>query len=163
MLRPALLALMALAPAPLAARDSLGVFGSWAAFRDPGVPRCYAIAMPEPGRGARNHQPFASVGTWPTRKVHGQVHFRMARNLAAQPSIALTIGGRRFSLTGGGGDAWAPDRVTDAGIVAAMRSARSMTITARDARGRRFSERYPLEGAATALDAASLGCARSRR
>jgi hypothetical protein len=163
MLRPVLLALTLLVPAPLAARDALGVFGDWAAFRDPGVPRCYAIAMPEPSRAARDYQSFASVGTWPKRKVYGQIHFRLARKLAAQPSILLAIGGQRFALTGGGGDAWAADRTTDAAIVAAMRSARSMTISARDARGRRFSERYALEGAATALDAAALGCARSRR
>lgn len=33
------------------ARDSLGVFGTWGAFRDPGVPRCYAIAMAEKVNG----------------------------------------------------------------------------------------------------------------
>ncbi len=32
---------------PAAAKDSLGVFSDWGAFRDPSVPRCYAIAMPE--------------------------------------------------------------------------------------------------------------------
>ena len=41
------LILLALA-SPLAARDSLGVFGQWGAFRDPDVPRCYAIAKAQP-------------------------------------------------------------------------------------------------------------------
>lgn len=163
MLRAILIVLALLSPAGLAARDALGVYADWAAFRDPGVPRCYAIAMPVPSRARREYQPFASVGTWPKRGVHGQVHFRLARKLAASPAITLSVGGERFGLTGGGGDAWAPDRATDAAIVAAMRSARSMTVSARDARGIRFSDRYTLEGAATALDAASLGCARNRR
>jgi hypothetical protein len=48
----------------------------------------------------------------------------------------------------------------DAAILAAMRSAPQMTVSARDSRGRRFSDRYILEGAATALDAATVGCAR---
>ena len=32
--------LVALIASPLAAKDSLGVFGQWGAFRDPQVPRC---------------------------------------------------------------------------------------------------------------------------
>ena len=44
MLRLGALVLLALA-VPLSAKDSLGVFSDWGAFRDPAVPRCYAIAM----------------------------------------------------------------------------------------------------------------------
>jgi len=147
---------------PLAAKDSLGVFGGWGSFRDPLVPRCYAIAAPEPTRAARDYSPFASVGTWPKRRVRSQIHFRLSRKLAAAPTITLRLGGQRFNLSGGGGDAWAAGNAMDAAIVAAMRSARSMTLSARDTRGRRFSDRYALEGAATALDAATVGCARPR-
>jgi hypothetical protein len=155
----AALALLGLA-APLAAKDSLGVFGDWGAFRDPGVPRCYAIAAAE--GEARDHAPYASVGTWPRRNLRGQVHVRLSRNLAASPNISLSIGGERFALTGGGGDAWAADRRMDAAIVAAMRSASSMSVSARDRAGRRFTDRYSLDGAATAMDAATVGCARLR-
>jgi hypothetical protein len=158
----ALAALVTLS-APVTARDGLGVFGSWGAFRDPTVPRCYAIAIPRASRAEREYRPFASVGTWPRRGVRGQTHFRLSRKVAANAPITLTIGGRRFDLTGGGGDAWGKDKTMDAGIVAAMRSAASMTVSARDARGRRFSDSYPLEGAATALDAATVGCARTVR
>jgi hypothetical protein len=158
----AALVLLALA-APLGARDSLGVFGNWGAFRDPGAGRCYAIAMAEPNRGASDYRAFTSVGTWPRRGVRGQVYFRLSRRLAAEPAIALAIGGKRFALTGGGGDAWAPDRAMDAAVVAVMRAAGSMTISALDARGRRFTDRYDLDGAATAMDAAMVGCARIGR
>ena len=158
---------LALIASPLAAKDSLGVFGQWGAFRDPQVPRCYAIAAAESdtraGTRARpDHAPFASVGTWPKRGVRGQLHFRLSRNLAASPRISLAIAGQRFELTGGGGDAWAKDRTMDAAIVAAMRSAGSMSVSATDGAGRRFTDRYSLEGAATALDAATVGCARMR-
>ena len=146
--------------APVAAKDSLGVFGDWGAFRDPEVPRCYAIAAAEDE--ARDHAPFASVGTWPKREVRGQVHVRLSRNAAPSATISLSVGGQRFELTGSGGDAWAQDRRMDAAIVAAMRSAGSMTVSARDRAGNRFSDRYSLEGAATAMDAATVGCARVR-
>src|SRR5688572_33364392 len=84
--------MLALIAAPLAAKDSLGVFGQWGAFRDPQVPRCYAIAAAETelragARNAREHAPFASVGTWPRRGVRGQLHFRLSRNLADSPRI----------------------------------------------------------------------------
>ena len=149
-------------PWPLAAKESLGVFSGWAAFRDRQVPRCYAIAKPEPVKGvpttARDYQPYASIGTWPKRQIRGQVHFRLSRELAQGARVMLRLGGRSFVLTGGGGDAWAVDAAMDAAIVAAMRSAESMTISAVANGGRRFSDRYRLDGAATALDAATLGC-----
>ena len=144
---------------PLAARDSLGVFGEWGAFRDPSVPRCYAIAAPD---SDERTAAFASVGTWPKRSVRGQLHVRLSRATAASARISLAIGSQRFQLTGGGGKAWALDRQMDAAIVAAMRSAGSMSVTASDRAGRRFTDRYSLEGAATAMDAATVGCARLR-
>ncbi|AKM07273.1 hypothetical protein [Pelagerythrobacter marensis] len=153
------LALLALS-APVQARDDLGVFSSWAAFRDPGVPRCYAIARPAASGRSADYRPFASIGTWPKRQIRGQIHFRLSRKLASSPRITLAVGDRRFSLVGGGGDAWARDRRMDAAIVAAMRSAGRMTISATDSRNRRFTDRYDLTGAATAMDAATVGCAR---
>lgn len=159
---PAFLLPLALLATPALARDSLGMFGGWGAFRDPGVPRCYAIAMAEPNAKQRDYQPYASVGTWPRRQVRGQVHFRLSRKLAPDARIVLAIGRDRFQLAGGGGDAWAADQRMDAAIVAAMRSAATMTVWARDAQGRRFSNTWQLAGAATAMDAAAIGCVQTR-
>jgi hypothetical protein len=155
-------AALALIATPALARDSLGMYSTWGAFRDPAVPRCYAIAMAQPSARRRDYQPFASVGTWPRRAVRGQVHFRLSRPIAQNSRISLSIGGQRFQLTGGGGDAWAADKTMDAAIVAAMRSAASMTVSARDARGNGFSNSWELAGAASAMDAAAIGCARIR-
>jgi hypothetical protein len=161
---PALLALAVFA-VPAAAKDSLGVFDDWGAFRDRQVPRCYAIsaALAE-GRSSRANGPtqaaFASIGTWPKRGVRGQLHVRLSRKIAANGPISLSIDGQRFELSGAGGDAWAKDRKMDAAVVAAMRSASSMSVSARDVSGRRFTDRYNLGGAATAMDAATVGCAK---
>lgn len=155
----AALFILALA-APLSAKDSLGVFSDWGAFRDPSVPRCYAIAIPQPSRLRRDFEPFATIGTWPRQNLRGQVHFRLSRQLSQRAAITLSIGGKSFRLTGGGGDAWAEDRTMDAAILAAMRSASRMTIRATDNLGRRFSNTYSLAGAATAMDAATLACSR---
>ncbi|MCK9544295.1 MAG: hypothetical protein M0R03_19930 [Novosphingobium sp.] len=148
---------------PAHARDSLGIYGKWGAFRDPAVPRCYAIAMAEPSTLRRDYQPYADIATWPARQLRNQVHFRLSRKIAPANKITLSIGGNRFELIGGGGDAWAADRRMDAAIVAAMRSARTMTVSARDAAGNRFSNTWTLAGAPSAMDAAALGCARTAR
>ncbi|MCV0382026.1 MAG: invasion associated locus B family protein [Erythrobacter sp.] len=146
--------------APLAAKDSLGVFESWGAFRDPSAPRCYAIAMAEKTGRANEAQPFATIATWPRRNVRGQVHFRFSRELRRGSAINLVIGRETFRLTGNGTDGWARDRAMDAAIVAAMRSEPRMTVRGITTGGRRLSDTYPLAGAASAMDAATLGCAR---
>lgn len=157
-----LLFALALVAAPAQARDSLGMFETWGAFADPAVPRCYAVAMAEPSTKRREYQPYASVGTWPRRNVRGQVHFRLSRRIKPGAPATLSIGGQRFTLAAGGSDAWAADPRMDAAIVAAMRSARSMTVATRDTTGGGFSNTWQLPGAATAMDAAAIGCARLR-
>lgn len=157
-----LAAALLLAAMPASARDSLGIYSGWGAFRDPAVPRCYAIALATPSAKRRDYQPFATVATWPRREVRGQLHLRLSRKLAQNSRITLAIGRERFVLTGGGGDAWATDRRMDAAIVAAMRSAPQMTVSARDADGKGFSNTWELTGAASAMDAAAIGCARLR-
>ena len=112
--------------------------------------------------GKRDWRPFASVATWPGRNVRSQLHVRLRKAKLPGAPIMLRIGDRRFPLVGGGGDAWAPDARADAAIVAAMRSGGNMSISTRDAKGRAFSDVYPLKGAATAIDAATLECARVR-
>ena len=150
---------LVLCAAPALARDSLGMFGRWASFRDSQVPRCYAIAMAAPSTKQREYQPYADVAWWPRQQVRGQIHFRLSRKLQANAPIILSIGDQKIALTGGGGDAWAPDKRGDAAVIAAMRSATNMTVTARDAGGNGFSNTWDLSGAATAMDAAAVGCA----
>lgn len=156
-----LFALIAL-PGTSTARESLGLYNTWGAFRDPLIPRCYAIAMAQPSTQRRDYQPFVAIGTWPKRSARDQVHFRLSRKLAQGAPITLRIGRTRIALTGGGGDAWPANDRDNAAIIAAMRSAPSMTVNARDAQSRGFANTWPLAGAASAMDAAALGCAQLR-
>lgn len=152
--------MMAACATPAMARESLGMFGNWGAFKDPSVPRCYAIAKAIPSKLRRDYEPYATVGTWPKRGIRNQVHFRMSRRMADDARLILRIGGERFELTGGGGDAWAADRKMNAAIVARLRSAKAMTVSARGADGKGFSNTWKLDGIASAMDAAAIGCAR---
>ncbi len=155
------LAVLAIA-APAAAKDSLGVFDSWAAFRDRETPRCYAIAKARNNNRSAAYKPYATVGTWPKRGIRGQVHFRLSNKLATGSKITLRISDKSFALTGGGTDAWAQDKTMDAAIVAAMRSANQMSLRAQGASGGNIVNTYNLGGAATAMDAATVGCASLR-
>lgn len=149
------------AGAPAGARDALGVFGSWGAFRDIRPLRCFAIAEPAVRRKGE-WRPFASVAVWPGLGVRRQVHLRLRYLRSPEARVTLAIGERSFALVGGGVDAWARDARGDAAIVAAMRSGERMTVLVRDPAGRDFRDSYGLRGAATAIDGAALACARLR-
>jgi hypothetical protein len=145
---------------PAHARESLGVYERWGAFHDAEIPRCYAISQPVNSHRKGRWHPFAAIGFWPKKGVRGQVHFRISREKAPDSQITLSIGVRRFTLIAGGADAWAPDKRTDAAIIAAIRSGNSMSIQTVSKSGAPFADVYALRGAASAIDAAALGCAR---
>lgn len=148
----AILFAIAAMASPLAARESLGVYSSWAAFRDPDADRCYAIAKPQ---GSNPNAAYADIATWPGKGVRNQVHLRLSRQPYRSSRIRLRIGRQSFDLVTKGRDAWAKDPQTNAAILAALRSAATMRVT-----GGGLSERYDLAGVASAMDAATLGCAK---
>ena len=142
--------------APVAARETVGAYRGWAAFRD--ADRCYAIAAPIVAGGSSRWRPFASVGTWPARGLRSSLHLRLSRERDRSVPVTLSVGERRFTLVAGGTDAWAADAASDRALVAALRSGRSMSVEAVGVGGRPFADSYALAGAATAIDAAALAC-----
>jgi hypothetical protein len=153
--------LLILADPAAAQRSPLGIFFQWGAFRDQRPPRCFAIAQPARSPEAKGWEPFASVSYWPAQGVRGQVHFRLSRQKRPGSAVLLRIDDRTFQLIGGGADAWAPDTRADAAIVSAMRGGVHMTVETRSERGLRVRDHYRLRGAATAIDAAAIACARA--
>jgi hypothetical protein len=157
-----LFATLLLTAPPASARDTLGVFENWGAFRDSAPPRCYAIAEPARPRQGATWQPFASVANWPAAGVRGQLHIRLRERAKAGALVTLSIDDRHFALVAGGADAWAPGPHADTAIVAAMRSASSMSVETADEKDKPLVDVYRLRGAATAIDAAALACGRMR-
>jgi hypothetical protein len=152
--------LAAPAVAEPSSRTSLGVFDRWGAFVDVTPRRCYAIAQPvSAGRSVR-WRPFASIATWPGKGARNQLNVRLSRERDSRARVTLSVGERRFALVAGSIDAWSPDKRTDAAVVAAIRSGRSMSVESLSKAGVPFADVYTLRGAATAIDAAALGCLR---
>jgi hypothetical protein len=144
---------------PVAARQSIGIYDGWGVFRDAPPTRCYAIAEAE-GKASGAWQPFATISWWPERGVKGQLHFRLSRERREGADVMLRIGNRRWRLTPGRADAWSPSPRHDAFMLARLRSAQEMTVASVSAKGTRFVDTYRLDGAASAIDAAALSCAR---
>ena len=145
-----------------AARQSLGIFSLWGAFREDRPQRCFAIARPTHAPRAEGWQPFATISWWPDRQVRGQLHVRLSRQKRPGSAVLLRVDDRTFQLAGGGVNAWAPSPQVDAEIVRAIRTGVGMRIETRSVRGARVREYYQLRGAATAIDAAAISCAAPR-
>lgn len=137
----------------LAQPRAIAAHGDWGAFRD--GDRCYAVAMPTGRDSASPRQSFVTVGAAPSPR---RVSVRLGGIVAKGSGITLTVGSRRFRLTGGGDSAWSERPEDDRAIVVAMRSAESLTISGRSIDGQRLRDRYRLSGAATAIDAATIAC-----
>jgi len=142
------------------ARQTVGVYKWWAAFRDDAPSRCYAISTAQRASAPAPGAAFATVANWPLRRLANQIHVRLSRSIRPGSTILLTIDARVFQLVGRGADAWAPVGPAGREIVAAMRTGLTMRVAARDERGNAFTDSYVLSGAATAIDAASLACRR---
>ena len=150
----ALLLLFASAPGQV-----VGTWGSWAAI-DRGS-TCEAVSRsPRPPTKAR---PAAVAGFRfaADRRQWGQFHLALSRAPRAGSSVMLEIGGKPFMLITRGRDAWSRGALQDQAILDAVRSARSMKAQARDSAGRRFTERFDLNGAPTAIDSAAARCSLS--
>jgi len=134
--------------------------GAWASF-DRGTV-CEAVAKPLVG--AKKGQPEAYVAIAFDRDGTRQGQFFTQLRRPARPgsSVILTIGDQPFLLAARGPSAWSKNARQEAAILAVMRAAGGMRIEARDSSGRRMADRYLLDGAPTAIDAAAAACSRPR-
>ena len=171
-----MLALPAAAQGLSAPRQTLGIYDGWGAFRvargGGGGAVCYAIATPGATVGPRAGA-FLSIATWrdgPPRAAgrrgkvaaiiaRGQVYVRLSRPAARADALRMVVGDVAVPLVTRGVHAWTTSPAGDARVRAAMRAATSLSITGPAGRGRSIADTYRLSGAASAIDAATLGCA----
>jgi hypothetical protein len=147
--------LILLLSAPASAVGLLYAGGQWVAL-DRGE-SCEAASRSE--RIALKGKVQARAGFAFDRTRRGQFFAQLSRVPRAGSTIILTVGEQPFLLVSRGDWAWSRDPGQEAAIIAAVRAATGMRIQSRDQRGSRFTDRYLLDGAPTAIDAAAAHCA----
>lgn len=155
MLAPLLLILTAAAPAARGTVIHAG--GGWAAI-DRGA-TCEAMTRSARIAAKGKVQAIAGFTFAPDRRRWGEFHARLSRVPRPGSSVMLHVGSQPFLLVTRGNWAWSRGALQEQAIVDALRNSTGMRIEARDGAGRRFSDPYLLDGAATAIDAAAARCA----
>ncbi len=154
-MRPVFIAIAILAAAPAYGAGLIWVGGQWAAI-DRGS-SCEAGARSI--RIAAKGKVQAHAGFAFDRNRNGQFFAQLSRLPRAGSTVVLTVGTQPFLLAARGDWAWSTNRTQEAAIIAAARSGGGMRVESRDQAGTRFVDRYLLDGAATAIDAAAAHCA----
>jgi hypothetical protein len=131
--------------------------GQWAALQYDARCEARGRALKSPDRPpAYAGFAFGAVG-----RPAGQFYAKLGRAARPGSTVIVTVGDRPFLLRGQGDWAWSRDAGQQAAIIAAARYATGMRVETRDTSGRRSIDRYPLDGAATAIDAAAAACAQA--
>ena len=152
-----LAALLLFFAAPAAAQQIVFAGGHWAAIDRGSVceagSRALRIAEKDKVQ-ARAGFAFDAAGP-----RHGQFFALLSRAPRAGSTVVLTVGDQPFLLASNGQWAWSSSPAQEQAIIGAVRSAGGLTVRARDQAGSRFTDRYQLDGDATAIDAAAARCA----
>ena len=143
----ALLLMLAPAPQIVAAR------GHWAALRQGRTCEAAARSL----RPAVKDRPpaRASLSFDARGPRRGQFAVRLSRVPRPGASVMLVIGEAQFLLVPRGDMAWSRGPAQEIAIIAALRSAGGMRIETRSPGGGRIVDRYDLDGAPLAIDAAA--------
>ena len=153
-----LIAATLLALGPAHARGTV-VFagGAWAAI-DRGTV-CEALTRSQKAASKGKVQATSGFAFTPDHRRWGEFHAELSRNVRPGSSVMLQVADQPFLLVARDGWAWSRGPLQEQAIIAAVRTAATMRIEARDASGVRFADPYLLEGAPTAIDAAAARCA----
>ncbi|MBA3666829.1 MAG: hypothetical protein H0W65_03800 [Sphingomonas sp.] len=146
--------LIALAPAPALALPRLvGASGQWAALVEGRTCEAAARSIRAPLKGRQTARASLSFDAGGPRR--GQFAARLSRAPRAGASVLLTIGQQQFLLMSAADMAWSRGPAQEVAIIAAMRRSGEIRIEARSPDGGRIVDRYSLDGAPLAIDAAA--------
>jgi hypothetical protein len=152
-----LIALLVIAAASGATRGTVTYAGgAWAAV-DRGQ-ACEAVSRSLKIAPKGKVQAEAGVTFTPDRRRWGEFHARLSRLPRPGSSVILTVGGQPFLLVTRGDWAWSRGYRQEQAIIEALRNGGWMKVESRDGAGRRFSDPYLTDGAATAIDSAAARC-----
>ena len=131
--------------------------GAWAAFDRGG--RCEAVSRAARVTADRAEQASVAILFDRASHVRGQLAVRLGKPMRLGGTVMLTVRDTPFLLVARPPFAWSSGPAQEAAIIAAIRQGGPMRVEAGGGGGR-FIDRYALDGAAGAIDAAAACAAR---
>ena len=162
-LLPFLILLSVPAVGPAAPRV-VAASGAWAARAGPTACEAASRAFQPAANGQVQARAAIAFDAAPGGR-RGQLALHLGHVPRPGSTVMLTVGDVPFLLVSRGDWAWSRGPAQEAAIISAMRSADGMRVEARSPGGGRYTDRFDLTGAPTAIDAAAacaLGLAKSR-
>jgi hypothetical protein len=132
--------------------------GQWAAFHQGRTCEAAARSLGAPVKGRSPARASISFDAGGPRR--GQFAARLNRVPRSGATVMLHIGDQPFLLAGQGDMAWSRGPRQEQAIISAIRNHGGMRVEARSPGGGRIVDRYSLDGAPLAIDAAAA-CAAS--
>ena len=127
--------------------------GQWAALRQGATCEAASRSL---GVSYKERAPArASISFDAGGPRHGQLAVRLSRVPRPGATVMLHVGDQPFLLMNQNDMAWSRGPKQEQAIIAAMRASGGMRVEARSAGGGRIVDRYSLEGAPLAIDAAA--------
>ncbi|MGE5260902.1 MAG: invasion associated locus B family protein [Actinomycetota bacterium] len=161
--RAVYLAALALCVTPALADDVklLDKYKDWSAYAAAGSPKvCFAVSQPKSSLPKKvNRDPiYFYISQWPADNVTNEVSVKMGYPFAAGAKVTVTIGTAKFELFTKDEGAFVEKPDVESKLVEAMKSASTMKVEGKSARGTATSDTYSLSGIGDALDRAAKEC-----
>ncbi len=142
---------------------SLGTFDDWESFtyQSSGAPVCYIYSVPKKSEAAKKvkRDPIYFLVThFPGRKIKGQISTIIGYPFKESSAVTLKVDDAPFELYPNGDVAWAAATATEAEIVKAMKTGKSLTVTGTSWKGTETTDTYSLVGAGKAMDKIDSAC-----
>jgi len=149
---------------PAAAREVLGVFGDWTAFKDDDGKACYMASAPKSAKGnyTKRGDPYLMV----LKRIGGrgpdEVSVEAGYSYKADSQVTLTVvigqSDKTFKMFTKGETAWAWSGEDDREISKAIRAGSKATVVGRSKRGTKTTDIYGLDGSTAAYEAITDAC-----
>lgn len=141
-----------------AAPQIIAAEGRWATFQQEGVCEAASRSLLRAPKGKEQARASVSFDAGGPRR--GQLAFRLSRPVRDGSTVMLQLGGTPYLLLATGDMAWSRGTAQEVAILAAMRREGGFRVEARSPGGGRIVDRFSLEGAPLAIDAAAACAAR---
>jgi hypothetical protein len=144
--------------------QSLGKFDDWEAFtyQSNGAPVCYVFSSPKDTQSdkkiAKRDPVYFLVSHFPGRKIKGQISTIIGYPFKESSTVTLQVDETNFELYTNGDTAWAAANETEAQIVKAMKTGKSLSIIGTSWKGTETTDIYSLAGINKALEKIDAAC-----